>query len=142
MKISESGLNFIKQNEGLRLKPYLDSVGVATIGYGSTFYLNGVKVNLNDKAITEDEATCILENLIKKEFDISTVLKIEVSQNQFDALTDFAYNTGMTKFKSSTLLKVLNQGDFYRASAEFLRWNKPKEIFGRRERERKLFLKV
>lgn len=142
MRISENGLNFIKSNEGLRLKPYLCPAKIPTIGYGSTFYLDGTKVTLNDKSITEDEATDMLEALIEKEFDIAPLLKVKVTQNQFDALTDFVYNIGMPRFRTSTLLKYVNQGEFLRASAEFILWNKPKEILGRRERERNLFLKA
>ena len=57
MKISENGLNLIKEFEGLSLKPYLDVVKIPTIGYGNTFYKDGKKVTLNDKPISEIEAT-------------------------------------------------------------------------------------
>jgi lysozyme len=71
-------------------------------------------------------------------------IKIEVTQNQFDAMVSLAYNIGLGAFKNSTLLRQLNRGNFVGASQEFLRWNKSngKPLLGltrRREREKLLF---
>ena len=147
MKISNNGINLIKQFEGLSLKPYRDVAGVPTIGWGSTYYKDNKKVTMNDKPITEDEANLLLEYIANKDFGdkINTLVKVELNQNQFDALVSFCYNLGIGNFKSSTLLKKINQDDFKGASEEFIKWNKvgKTELVGltkRREKEKKLFL--
>ena len=147
MKISNNGINLIKQFEGVRLKPYLDAVKVATIGYGSTFYENGKSVTLEDRAITKDRATEILEYQVQNVYGkaINRYVKVPITQNQFDALCSFAYNVGIGNLQKSTLLKKLNKGDFIGAGAEFLKWNKAngKILNGlttRRQKEQALWL--
>ena len=147
MKISENGLNLIKEFEGFRSNPYKCSAGVPTIGYGSTYYRDGKKVTLNDKPISQDEANLLLEHIANKDFGdkINNLVKVELNQNQFDALVSFCYNLGIGNFKSSTLLKKINQADFKGASEEFIKWNKAggKILDGltrRRQKEKELFL--
>lgn len=147
MQLSEKGLNLIKEFEGLSLKPYLDVVNIPTIGYGSTYYRNGKKVSMLDKPISEDEAKSLLAYIANKDFGefVNKVVKVELNQNQFDALVSFAYNLGNGNLQNSTLLKKVNQKDFVGASKEFVKWNKAggKELVGltkRREKERDLFL--
>ncbi len=146
MKISDKGLNLLKQFEGCSLKPYSDAVGVATIGYGCTFYENGEKVQLSDAEITEERATELLKNVLKQfENDVAEVVKVDLTQSQFDALVCFAYNTGSNALRNSTLLKKLNDGDTLGATCEFTRWhfaNKKalKGLLRRRLAEAVLFL--
>ena len=147
MKISNRGLELIKDFEGLSLKPYLDVVNIPTIGWGNTFYEDGTKVTLKDKPITEERANELLEVIANRDFadKIFPKIRVPVSQNQFDAMVSLAYNIGVGNFLKSTLLKKVNAGDFAGASEEFLRWNKAggKEVLGltkRREREKQLFL--
>lgn len=147
MKISNNGLNLIKQFEGFSSTPYLCPAGIATIGYGSTYYEDGTKVTLKDKPITEERATELLEFIANKTFseNINKVVKVPLNQNQFDALVSFAYNIGNKNFNWSTLLKKLNQSDYEGASLEFGRWNQAggKVLNGlvrRREKEKELFL--
>ena len=149
MKISNNGINLIKQFEGLSLKPYLDAVNIPTIGYGSTYYRDVKKVTLNDKTISQDEANSLLEHIVNRDFadKIFPSIKVKVSQNQFDAMVSLAYNIGAGAFLKSTLLKKVNAGDFVGAGEEFLRWNKAggKEVLGltkRRQREKQLFLSL
>lgn len=149
MKISNNGLDLIKQFEGLSLKPYLDAVNIPTIGFGSTYYEDGTKVTLKDKPITEERATQLLEFVANKTFseNINKVVKVPLSQNQFDALVSFAYNVGNKNFNWSTLLKKLNLSDYEGASLEFGRWNQAngKILNGlvlRRQKEKELFLKA
>ena len=146
MKISAIGLELIKEFEGLSLSPYLDVVKIPTIGYGNTYYPDGKKVTLNDKPISEIEATELLSYVAQKDFadKIFPLIKVKVSQNQFDAMVSLAYNIGVGNFSKSTLLKKVNSGDFDGAANEFLKWNKSgsKELLGltrRREREKDLF---
>lgn len=148
MKISENGLNLIKDFEGFSSTPYLCPAGIPTIGYGSTYYEDGTKVTLKDKPITEERATELLEFVANKTFseNINKVVKVPLNQNQFDALVSFAYNIGNKNFNWSTLLKKLNLSDYEGASSEFLRWNQAngKVLQGlnkRRLKEKELFLK-
>ena len=148
MKISENGLDLIKLFEGFRSNPYLCPAGVPTIGYGSTRYNNGNKVTMNDKAISKEYATGMLEyqcNTIYGDAvnDYTTIMN---DQNQFDALTSFTYNLGAGALKASTLLKKHNKGDFEGASKEFSKWvyadgEVLEGLVIRREKEKDLYIK-
>ena len=144
---SQNCINMIKMFEGFRAKPYKCPAGVSTIGYGSTFYSNGKKVTLKDKLITEQDATNLLTTVVTNfSSGVSKLLKIQVTQNQFDALVDFAYNVGIGNLKSSTLLKKVNAKNFSGAALEFIKWNKAdgKVLPGltkRRTAEKDLFIK-
>lgn len=148
MKISNNGLNLIKQFEGFSSTPYLCPAKIPTTGYGSTYYEDGTKVTLKDKPITEQRATELLEFVANKTFseNINKVVKVPLSQNQFDALVSFAYNVGNKNFNWSTLLKKLNLSDYEGCSLEFGRWNQAngKILNGlvlRRQKEKELFLR-
>ena len=146
MNLSKTGLDLIKRFESFRAAPYLCSAGVPTIGYGTTVYPNGIKVKLSDQKITQQLAETFLQhhvNVIEK--DVSKLVKVTLTQNQFDALVSFAYNVGIGAFGDSTLLKLLNAGDINGASKQFERWNKAggKIVDGltnRRKAEKVLFL--
>ena len=146
MKTSKAGLDLIKQFESFRAAPYLCSAGVPTIGYGTTVYPNGIKVKLSDQKITQQLAETFLQhhvNVIEK--DVLSLVKVPLTQNQFDALVSFSYNVGFGAFRDSTLLKLLNAGDIHGASKPFERWNKAggKIVDGltnRRKAEKVLFL--
>ena len=104
MRISEEGKDLIKLFEGCRLKAYKCSAGVPTIGYGNTFYPNGDKVKMGD-VITLEQARELFDDLIVRyERIVNSKLKVEVKQNEFDALVSHTYNTG----GSSTLFKLVN----------------------------------
>jgi lysozyme len=147
MKTGLNGLNLIKEKEGLRLKPYLCSAGVATIGYGSTMYADGRKVTLKDAAITESQALELLANTLDKyEKAVNDYVKVPLTQNEFDALVSFTYNLGAGNLLSSTLLKKLNAGDKAGAANQFEVWNKAggkvlQGLVTRRAAEKALFLK-
>jgi len=141
MKISAKGLSLIKSFEGLELKAYKDSVGVITIGYGST----GSHVSMG-QTITETQAEALLLSDVSRfERGVTDLVKVPLSQNQFDALVSFSFNLGLANLKSSTLLRKLNSLDYAGAALEFPRWNKAKGrvlpgLTRRREAEKKLFL--
>ena len=109
MKITKSSNNLIeliKKFEGFSNIPYLCPANVATIGYGSTRYANGLKVTLKDNSITELQAIDLLKDTLKQyEQAVDSYCRDDINQNQFDALVDFAYNCGNGNLKSSTLTK-------------------------------------
>lgn len=146
-KINQAGLRLIKSFEGLELKPYLCSANVPTIGYGTTVYPNGTKVSLKDKEITVEQAEeFLLDDLKKREKEVSRMVKVLLNDNEFSALVSFAYNVGLQALEGSTLLRLLNSGASREDVADqLLRWNKAKGVVvsglvRRRESERSLFL--
>lgn len=149
MKVSDKLLELIKESEGFSSTPYLCPAKIPTIGYGSTKYPDGRKVSLSDNHITKEEATTYLRfDVVDAEKLVTKSVTVLLTQGQFDALVDFVYNLGSGAFLGSTLLKVLNNGDYSTASNEFLKWNKArvdgilKELPGltkRRKAEQMLF---
>lgn len=135
-----TGHSLIKQFEGLRLNAYKCSANVWTIGYGHTGNVN------ESDTITLQEAKDLLESDLEPFCDgINRVVTVDLTQNQFNALVSLAYNIGLGNFKSSTLLRLLNSGDYLSAANEFPKWRKAdgKIIAGletRRKIERELFL--
>lgn len=126
MKLSDKGYDLIKKFEGYSDRPYKCPAGIPTIGFGNTYYPNGVKVKLTDKQITKEYANEMLafvaDNFAK---DVLKVVKSNITVNQLNALTAFAYNLGMTNFRNSTLLKLVNNNpNDANISKEFLKWNK------------------
>lgn len=110
MNISENGISLIKYFEGFCPKPYKCPAGIPTIGFGATFYLDGTKVQMTDKPITEADATLLLKNMVKQfEDQVNSFLTAELNQNQYDALISLAYNIGWNALRKSTLIKLINQ---------------------------------
>lgn len=145
--VNKAGSDLIKSFEGLSLKPYLDSVGVATIGYGTTLYPNGKRVTMQDPVITTGDASqFLIHEIEQKATAVSNMVKVSINDNEYAALVCFAYNVGVGALQGSTLLKLLNAGtDRVAVADQFLRWNKAggKELPGltrRRQAERSLFL--
>ena len=130
----------LKSFEGLRLRAYQDSVGVWTIGYGTT---SGVRPG---QVITEAQAEAFLKrDLDRFEAAVEDLVTVPLNDDQFSALVSFVYNVGEGALASSTLLRLLNRRDYQGAAEQFLRWNKAggAELAGltrRRRAERALFL--
>ncbi|WP_336948622.1 lysozyme [Acinetobacter junii] len=146
MKISQVGIDLISSFEDTKLQAYDDGVGVWTIGIGTTVYPNGVKVKKGDKCTLEQAKEYFAHDLERFEASVNNLVKVPLSQNQFDALVSLTYNIGQTAFSNSTLLKKLNAKDYQGAADQFIRWNKGggkvmKGLVRRREAERALFLK-
>ncbi|ELZ5049576.1 lysozyme (plasmid) [Enterobacter asburiae] len=145
MQTSEKGIALIKEFEGCRLTAYQDSVGVWTIGYGWTQPVDGKPIRAGMTIKQETAERLLKTGLVSYESDVSRLVKVGMSQGQFDALVSFTYNLGVRSLSTSTLLRKLNAGDYAGAADEFLRWNKAggKVLNGltrRREAERALFL--
>jgi lysozyme len=130
MKIDKKGLALIAEFEGLSLKPYKCSAGVPTIGYGSTYYENGIKVNMSDTPITKQRAEQLLQHTADRfASKVFNLIKKPVTQNQFNALVSFAFNVGSGALASSTLLKLVNiNPNDAMIAKEFLKWNKVNKV--------------
>jgi lysozyme len=152
MKTSINGQKLIKQFEGLRLKAYQDVAGVWTIGYGSTYHQDGRPVKKGDVLQTNQQADDLFTNTLHEyESAVNKNVKVPLTQNQFDALVSFTYNTGIGALRSSTLLKKLNLANYSAAADQFLAWNKITDphtgkkvvsntLLKRRMQERQLFI--
>ena len=143
---SQTGINLISSFEDLELKAYLFPAGVWTIGNGTTIYPNGVKVKKGDVCSLDQAKAYFAHDLKRFEASVNNLVKVPLSQNQFDALVSLVYNIGSGNFASSTLLKKLNAKDYAGAADQFPRWNKAggkvlNGLIRRRDAERALFLK-
>lgn len=143
MKTSERGREAIAAHEGCVLKAYPDP-GTGgepwTIGVGHT---GGVKPG---DCITHEEAMALLaEDLKTAEAAVNGAVKVPISQGAFDSLVSFTFNVGAGAFKRSTLVRLLNFGDYTGAANEFLRWNRAggrvmAGLTKRRKEEREMFI--
>ena len=119
MKTSGIGIELIKEFEGCRQVAYQDSVGVWTIGYGHT-----KDVYEGQLVIKKTCETMLAEDLEEFEDYVESYVKVELSQNQFDALVAWTFNLGPGNLSESTMLKKLNEGDYDAGPDEMRRWNK------------------
>lgn len=170
MITSQRGVDLIQQSEGVQLVAYPDPAsslfkecvkrGISpynngflklkgyqkfdplpwTIGYGHTG-----NVSVFSKITLAEAESLLCTDLMKFENGVDDLVKVELNQNQFDALVCFAYNVGLGNLGKSTLLKKLNASDYIGASNEFIKWNKSKGVVlagltKRRQEEKNLFL--
>ena len=119
MKISEDGLELIKKFEGCETSAYQDSVGVWTIGFGHT---KGVEEG--QTCSIEDAESMLADEMDEYEGYINNMVKVELQQHEFDSLVAWVYNLGPTNLSESTMLKVLNGGQFDRVPDEMNRWTR------------------
>lgn len=139
MKVSQECIDLIKFFEGFESKAYLCPASVWTIGYGRT-----KNVQEGDMVNELQAERDLLEELEEFAKQVQNTVKIDLKQNEFDALTSWTYNLGVGNLQSSTLLKKLNSGDKNSVPSEMVRWNKAagKVLAGltrRREAEAKLW---
>lgn len=145
MITSNSGIQFIKKEEGCILHVYKDQVGLDTIGVGHL-----VQPGENwPKEITMEQAEAILKtDLSRFEVNISKVVKIPLLQHEFDALISLSFNIGTGNFNKSSVLRYLNVGDKAEAVRWFKAWTKARKngklitllvLVNRRIREARLF---
>jgi lysozyme len=146
MLTNQAGVELIKEFEGLRLRAYRCPAGVWTIGYGTTVYPNGRRVQMGDQCTMEQAVEYLTNDLKGFEHAVAKMVTVPLTENQFSALVSFAYNVGGGALSKSTLLRLLNAGDYAGAANQFRRWNLAagNELPGlvkRRAAERELFLK-
>lgn len=160
MSIPAACIALVKEFEGLRLKPYRDLTGTWTIGWG---HCGGV--NEHTAPITRAEA----EELLARDLGVAAGIvdshvRVPLNENQRGALISFCFNVGpgragykdglvwLKSGRNSTMLSLLNQGQYQRAAQEFAKWanafnlktGRKEPVAGllrRRIAERDLFLK-
>jgi lysozyme len=150
LQMSQRGKELLAQWEGVELKVYKDSAGLPTIGVGHLLTrdeLTSGKISIRGEPIkyanglTRQQAIELLDqDLDKFEEVINSSVKVDLSQNQFDALVAFTFNVGANAFRSSTLLKVLNQGQYLEVPNQLRRWvfsggQRVQGLANRREKE-------
>lgn len=149
MNLSAAGLDAIASHEGFRERAYPDPGSAnglpVTIGFGSTRWEDGSPIQLGQTVSRERAKHMMARELEAIEQTVGELVKVPLTQGQFDALCSFVYNVGAGAFKASTLLRLLNAGNTAGAADEFLRWNKNDGsvmpgLTKRREAERALFL--
>jgi lysozyme len=154
MQMSDHGLELIKQWEGFENQLYKDSAGLPTIGVGhlltkselssGKIFINGVPIQYAG-GLTDQEVLDLLSQDVNPAAQVvNNKVTVTLNQNQFDALTSFTFNVGGTAFTGSTLLKLLNQGQYNQVPAQLRRWNKAggqvvQGLINRRENEIKLW---
>lgn len=149
--LANSTIELLKRFEGCKLNAYTLE-GVVHIGYGFTYYQSGWLKNKFGRAnirmgdsITQAEADAELEMMLNDYADyVNSQVKVQLNQNQFDALVSLCFNIGKGAFKGSTLLRLLNQGDYSGAADEFSKWRISNGVVNpvlvaRRAEERALF---
>ena len=141
LNCSPKGQALIQRFDGLRLSAYQDAVGVWTIGYRHT----GPDVT-PDLTITKQQADQLLINdLVRFNNGVNALVTVKLNQNQFDALVNFSKSMGLEALQNSTMLRLLNAGNYQAASDQFTRFYRAgdkevPELLARRNAERALFL--
>lgn len=119
MRFSANGIAALKLREACRLKAYRDTKGVWTIGWGTTG--PGIHAGLVCTQAKADGE--FLRHCATVEQAINSLVKVPLTQNQYDALVSFVYNIGVFNFQQSTMLRRLNALDYVSAAKEFKKWN-------------------
>ena len=120
MQLSSAGLDLLRKSEGFRARTYLDACGLPTIGFGH---------RLRDRnafpfGVNEDEAVKLLQSDVRTaEQAVEHLVKVPLTQGQFDALVDFVFNLGAGRLATSTLLRVLNASRYEDAAEHILQWD-------------------
>ena len=120
MQLSNNGLELIKRSEGFRDRVYRDVAGFPTIGYG---HLLKPSESFPD-GIAEPQAAKILARDVQAaEQAVARLVKVALTQGQFDALVDFCFNLGVGRLAGSTLLRELNAGHHDAAAQQLFAWD-------------------
>lgn len=138
MNVSEKGLRFLEAWEGKRNTWYPDSGGAPTIGIGHLLTMeerrsgkirivganphNSVSVRYADGLDDNQVYDLLRYDLVRSESAIKIGVKVELNQDQYDALVSFTFNNGVGAFINSTLLKLLNKREYTSVPTQMKRW--------------------
>lgn len=154
MNISQDGIDLLKSLEGFREKPYNDSAGFSTVGYGTLLHRGPVDFNnpldkMYENGISVDEAERLLRVHMRVEVEpvLARSIRVGLTQNQYDSLCCFAYNIGSHAFEKSTLVKLLNLGSYTSVPEQMMKWimaggHVVEGLKNRREKEIELWSKA
>jgi len=157
MNISQRCIEDIKHHEGIRQKPYRDSVYLWTVGCGHLMYDSQAKLPVDqrmaiqlrpedNRVFSMEEVDAILRaDLARFERGVSTYCPVPLTQGNFDGLVSFSFNVGLGRLHRSTLRQKVLRGDIVGAADEFLKYTKAggkvlKGLVTRRNEVRALFL--
>ena len=118
-KINQAGIDLIKKFEGLKLKAYLCPANVWTVGYGST------GEHVSPSTVLPNEAAAhilLLRDLVRFERAVQQSVIVPLTDNQFAALVSFTINLGEGALRRSSLLRLLNSGDYNAVPTELMKW--------------------
>jgi lysozyme len=136
MRVSQKCIEQIKKDEGVRNKPYQCPALLWTVGVGHVIDPNHAKVPMADRkalpipagwdrVLSADEIDDILRtDLARFEAGVLRLIKVPLTQGQFDALVSFSFNVGLGNLQNSTLRMKVNRGEFEAAAEQFLVWTK------------------
>ena len=136
MKVSQKCIEQIKKDEGVRNRPYQCPALLWTVGVGHVIDPNHAKVPLADRkqlpiptgwdrVLSADEIDDILRtDLARFEAGVLRLIKVPLTQGQFDALVSFSFNVGLGNLQNSTLRMKVNRSEFEAAAEQFLVWTK------------------
>ena len=128
MQTSDAGLALIKRSEGFVGHIYKDQAGLDTIGYGHLLTAEDKASGRFLGGLDEAGATDLLRRDVgSAESAVNSLVSVNLSQNQFDALVDFVFNLGRGALAISTLLRLLNEGEYGQVPAQFLVWDKVRD---------------
>lgn len=120
MSAKAIAIEIIKPFESCKLTAYLCPAGVWTIGWGAT----GPEIVKGLKWTQEQADNRLMLDVVRFERGVKALVKVPLKDNQLGALISFAYNVGLKALGDSTLLRLLNAGNYQAASEQFIRWNK------------------
>jgi lysozyme len=123
----EPAAELCRRFEGFRSKPYLCPAGVATIGYGSTYYSDGRKVQLTDAPMSEPEARALLMVELSHTYAPGVMRLcpgLVANEPVFNAIVDFVYNLGIGRLQTSTLRRKINAQDWEGAKEQLMLWTR------------------
>ena len=136
MKVSQKCIQQIKIDEGVRSKPYQCPALLWTVGVGHVIDPNHAKVPMADRkalpipagwdrVLSAEEIDDILrKDLARFEAGVLRLIKVPLTQGQFDALVSFSFNVGLGNLQNSTLRMKVNRSEFEAAAEQFLVWTK------------------
>lgn len=123
----EVATDLCKHFEGFRAKPYICPAGVATVAFGSTRYEDGTRVQMSDAPVTKQRGEQLLEHVLLTDC-LPAAIKMTPAlvgdQEAIGAIADFIYNLGASRYKTSTLRRRLNAGQWDEAQYEINRWTR------------------
>lgn len=112
----------IAEFEGFRSEPYMDAVGVATVGFGFT-YIDGAPVTMATPPMSLEEGEARLAPLVATYLKaVREMVHVPITDNQAAALTSFSYNLGTQRLRTSHLMLDLNAGRYQEAADRFGEW--------------------